>query len=144
MTLSFAPDPWADDANDVGAELGLIRWAAETAGELAGELTRLAADVGAVVEARRRWSLPGHPFARTTGRRLHTRACFYDNRSPTARTAAGHRPLTTGEAEAFLRESPEHRRCAVCRPRIRELSWVRVRPASGRAGWRLADEVELP
>ena len=77
-------------------------WAAETAGKLADELTRLAADVGAVVEARRRWGLPDHR-TRDVGRRLHTRDCFVVNRA-----AAGHRPLTTGQAEAYLRESREH------------------------------------
>ena len=52
MTLSYAAsDPWADDDGDLGAELGLIRWAAETAGTLSGELARLAADVGAAAQA---------------------------------------------------------------------------------------------
>lgn len=136
MTLGYPPDPWADDDGDVGAELGLIRWAAETAGKLADELTRLAADVGAVVEARRRWGLPDHPYAATSGRRLHTRDCFVVNRA-----AAGHRPLTTGQAEAYLRESREHRRCAFCQPGIPSPLWVQIRPANGRVRWRLAEDL---
>ena len=138
MTLGYAaPGPWADDG---GTELDFIRWAASAASELLTGLRRLEE----AAEARRLWDLPGHPFARTTGRRLHTRDCFYVNRSPTARTATGHGPLTTGEAEAFLRESPEHRRCAVCRPRIPEPSWIQIRPAGGRVRWRLADDASPP
>jgi len=140
VTLSYAvPDPWADDDDGTGTELGLLRWAAETAGKLAEQLTRLAADVGAAAEARRLWGLPGHPYACTQGDRLHTRDCHYVNR-----TAPGHRPLTTEQATAWLRESHEHRRCAVCQPDIPDPPWVRVRTAAGRVRWRLADDVELP
>ena len=85
---------------------------------------------------------PDRPFARTTGDRLHTRGCFYVDRPGTPGASADHRPLTTAEAEAFLRQSHEHRRCTACRPRIRELSWVQVRTDGGRARWRLADDVD--
>ncbi len=51
MSLSLPAGPWADDDGDIGAELGLIRWAAQEAGRLAGELTRLAADVRAAAQA---------------------------------------------------------------------------------------------
>lgn len=140
MTLSYAaPDPWADDDDGTGTELGLIRWAAETAGKLADELTRLAADVGAAAEARRLWGLPGRPFARTCGGTcLHTRGCS------NLTGCVSPQPLTTAEAAAFLRESHERRCCQVCQPGIPEAPWVRVRAAGGRVRWRLADDVELP
>ena len=144
LSLSAAPDPWADDDDGTGTELGLIRWAAETAGTLAGELTRLAADVGAAAEARRLWGLPGHPYACTGGDRLHTRDCGYLVRSGRAMAANGNRPLTQGQAEAWLRASHERRCCQVCQPGIPEAPWVRVRAAGGRVRWRLADDVELP
>ena len=78
------------------------------------------------------------PFARTRGHCLHILGCS------ATRGTADCWPLTQGQAEAFLRESHEHRRCTVCRPGIREPSWIRVRSAGGRARWRLADDVELP
>ncbi len=139
----MSPDPWADD-DGIGAELELIRWAAETAGKLADELRRLAADVGAAVEARRLWGLPGLPYARTSGNRLHTRDCFHVGRTGRALADSGHRPLTQSQAEAFLRDSPARRRCKACQPDIPDPVWVQVRPANGRVGWRLADNVELP
>lgn len=106
------PGLWADED---GTELDFIRWAATAASELTAGLMRLEA----AMEARRLWDLPDQPFAQTTGRRLHTRDCFHVDRSGTAR-AAGHRPLTQGQAEAFLRESNEHHRCKVCQPDIPE------------------------
>jgi hypothetical protein len=133
LALSDAPGPWADDED--GTELDRIRWAAAAASELVTRLMRLEE----AAEARLRWDLPDRPFARTTSERLHTRACHYVNRA-----SADHRPLTTAEAGAFLRESHEHRRCSVCRPDIGEPSWVQVRPPGGRVRWRLADDVELP
>ena len=57
--------------------------------------------------------------------------------------ANGHRPLTQGQAEAWLRESHERRCCQVCQPGIPEAPWVQVRAAGGRVRWRLADDVEL-
>jgi hypothetical protein len=85
------------------------------------------------------WALPGRPFARTTGECLHTRDCYY-----VIRELDWHQALTPGQAEAFLRESHEHRRCQVCAPGISEAPWVRVRSPGGRVRWRLADDVELP
>lgn len=134
LGLSAAPGPWADDED--GTELDRIRWAAAAASELVTRLMRLEE----AVEARLLWDLPDRPFARTTGDRLHTRDCFYVNRAATM--AAGHRPLTTAEAQAYLRESHEHRRCSVCQPDIPEPPWVQVRPDGGRVRWRLADDVD--
>jgi hypothetical protein len=152
VSLSYAaPDPWADDDDGgIGTELGLIRWAAETAGQLADELRRLAADVGAAAEAKaeaaraqRLWDLPGRPFAQTRGHCLHTRSCGYVNQSPRP-MAPIHQPLTTSQAEAFLRETHEHRRCSVCHPDIPGPVWVRVVSAGGQVRFRLADDVNPP
>lgn len=115
------------------ASLGTIGWAVNAADELLMDLVRLEDRA----RAHQLWSLPDHPFARTGGRCLHIRGCFYVS-SP------GHQPLTRSEAEAYLRKSHDRRRCQVCAPGIPEPPWVRVRSPGGQARWRLADDVELP
>jgi len=110
-----------------GADPKEIRWAVITAAEL---LARL----GSAVD------FPGYPFACTGGRCLHTSSCFH--------AGAGLWPwpdlLTRSEAEAFLRNSPEHRRCKVCQPDIPDAPWVRVRSPGGQVRVRLAEDVSPP
>jgi len=132
--LAAALGQWADGAYSAYPES--IPWAISKADQLVSELMRLER----AVEARRIWNLPGHPFAYAGGRCLHVRDCLYVNQS----AEMSHRPLTRDEAEAYLRGSHDHRRCVVCAPCIPEPPWVRVRSASGRVRWRLADDVELP
>ncbi len=126
--LAIALGKWA--ACNGRAEPENLRWAVSTANTLVNELMRL--EEAAV------WSLPGHPFAYAGGARVHVRDCFYVDQST---RATGHRPLTPGEAEAFLRESHEHRRCMVCAPDIPEPLWVR-RQIGGRVRWLPADHVD--
>ena len=71
------------------------------------------------------------PFARTDGRCLHARDCSH------AEVSVGFRPLTREQAEAFLREAHEHRRCMVCAPDIPEPPWARTRTRAGIPRWRL-------
>ncbi len=104
-----------------------------TAGQLVFELM----DVERAAEERVLRS--DRPFARTSGTCLHVSRLLCD-----LVASASFRPLTRSQAEAFLRESHEHRRCAMCEPDIPEPSWVQVRSAGGRVRWRLADDVELP
>lgn len=134
--LAAALGQWAASADAAEPEAPATDWAISTADELVSELMRLER----AAEARRIWSLPGHPFAYAGGHCVHVRDCFYVSQSE----AAGHRPLTRVEAEAYLRESHDHRRCTVCAPDIPDPPWVRVRSASGQVRWRLADDVELP
>jgi hypothetical protein len=123
---------WAYDG-DSRTEPEIIRWAMVTAGNLVVELMRLED------AARQLRDLPDRPFARTGGLCLHGRGC-----SVTTGAALGGRPLTRSQAEAFLRESHEHRHCTMCRPDIPEPTWVRVVSTGGQVRWRLADDVELP
>ena len=128
--LAAALGRWAEDGDGSTTEPEIIRWAAVTAGNLVVELMRLED----AAKARRPHS--DRPFARTSGSCLHARFC-----SPPTGTAS-FRPLTRSQAEAFLRESHEHRVRNACRPDIPDPPWVRVRSTSGRARWRLADDVD--
>ena len=128
--LAVALGQWAGDG-DGSTEPEVIRWATITAGSLVVELMRLEDAAKA-----RRPHLPDRPFARTSGNCLHARGCCHLTGTAT------FRPLTQGQAEAFLRVSHERRRCAVCQPDIPEPTWVKVRPANGRVRWRLADDVD--
>jgi hypothetical protein len=83
------------------------------------------------VKPQRYWSLTGYPFAMVGGC-LHVRGCMY--------VASSRWLLTPAEAEAYMRESHDHRRCTVCAPDIPEPSWLRVRTPGGRVRWRLVDE----
>ena len=133
LGLAGALGRWADDGDGSITEPEIIRWATVTAGNLVVELMRLED----AAKAQQPW-LPDRPFARTSGSCLHARGCGY------LTGTASFRPLTEGQAEAFLRESREHRRCKACRPGISEPVWVQVRPANGRVRWRLADDVSPP
>jgi hypothetical protein len=131
---------WA--AGDDGIEPETAPWVIDTAVKLVSVL----ADLDRRAEFRRLWDLPGRPFARTGGRCLHSRDCRRYVFRPGEHDEAhliGHQPLTASQAEAFLRESRERRRCAVCKPDIPEPTWVQVRSGNG-VRWRLADDVELP
>jgi hypothetical protein len=131
-SLAAALGRWAEDGDSsTGPEV--IRWAMVTAGNLVVELMRLE------TAAQQFWDLPDRPFARTSGLCLHARGC-----SATLGAALGGRPLTRSQAEAFLRESHEHRRCTMCQPDIPDPTWLRVVSAGGQVRWRLADDVELP
>jgi hypothetical protein len=131
-SLAAALGRWADDEyNGTGPET--IRWAMAKAGNLVAELVRLEA------AARAHSDLPDRPFARTSGLCLHARGCFVMSGA-----ALAGRPLTRSQAEAFLRESHERRRCRFCQPDIADPTWVRVRSAGGQARWRLTDDLELP
>jgi len=123
---------WAASDDAAEPEAPATRRAMRTAAELVHVLM----DVERAAEERvLRFS---YPFARTRGHCLHVLGCS------ATRASAVYRPLTTGQAEAFLRKSHERRRCAMCEPDIPDPQWVQVRPANGRARWRLADDVELP
>ncbi len=123
---------WAASDDAAEPEAPATRRAMRTAVELVSVLM----DVERAAEERvLRFS---YPFARTRGHCLHVLGCS------ATRASAVYRPLTTSEAEAFLRGSHERRRCAMCEPGIPEPSWVKVRPDGGRVHWRLADNVELP
>ena len=123
---------WAASDDAAEPEAPATRRAMRTAAELVFVLM----DVERAAEERvLRFS---YPFARTRGHCLHALGCS------ATRASAGYRPLTTSQAEAFLRASHERRRCTMCEPGIPEPAWVQVRPAGGRVRWRLADDVELP
>jgi hypothetical protein len=128
--LIAALGQWA--ASDGTAEPDDIWQAVVTAGTLESVLM----DLWRTAEAHSVWSLPGYPFARTGGGCLHARGCFY-----VLPELDWHQPLTPGQAEEFLRESHNHRRCTACVPGIPEAPWVRVRSPGGQVRWRLADDV---
>jgi hypothetical protein len=131
-SLAAALGRWAEDEySGTGPEA--IRWAMAKAGNLVVELVRLEA------AARAHWDLPDRPFARTSGFCLHARGCFVMSGA-----ALAGRPLTRSQAEAFLRERHEHRRCTMCQPDIPEALWVRVVSAGGQVRWRLAEDVSPP
>jgi hypothetical protein len=131
--LATALGRWA--ACEGQADPQTLGWAIDTADGLVCELMRLEERAG----SQQLWSLPGHPFARTGGCCLHTRDCFY-----VMPELAWHQPLTPSQAEAFLRERHEHRRCTECVPDIPEQPWVRVVTPGGQVRWRLVGTGEPP
>jgi hypothetical protein len=78
----------------------------------------------------RAWEYPGIEFAVRSGRCVHVAGLCGNQHIPTFdEWTQGHtmaRPLTRSEAEAWLRENHEHRRCRVCAPDIQEPAWVKV------------------
>ena len=125
-TLAAALGRWALDGRE-----GSLRWAVSTTVELLAELDRLEKRDTSL----RLWDPYGYPFARMGGGCcLHTRGC--------PPRGSEVQPLTRAEAEAFLRQSHERRRCTVCAPDIRDPPWVRVQSAGGQVRWHLADAEE--
>ncbi len=131
-SLAAALGRWAEDEySGTGPET--IRWAMAKAGNLVVELLKLET----AARAQQHSDGPDRPFTRTSGHCLHARGCFMATGA-----ALGGRPLTRSQAEAYLRETHERRRCTVCRPDIAEPTWVRVVSAGGQVRWRLADDVD--
>jgi hypothetical protein len=128
--LAAALGQWAASDDAAEPEAPATRRAMHTAAELVSVL------MDADRAAEERVLRLSYPFARTRGHCLHGLGC------PATRASAAYWPMTTCEAQAYLRETHERRRCTVCQPDIPEPMWVRVVSAGGQVRWRLADDVD--